>query len=114
VLIARALVQEARLLLLDEPFAGVDEPSVDLLMGLIDRLAVEGHALMIATHDIDQVRRWDLVLCLNRRQIAFGRPNDVLTRAVLEATYGGAIVMLPQRGGDVPGILPAHHHGHDR
>lgn len=113
-LIARALVQDARLLLLDEPFSGVDEPSVELLMSLIGRLAAEGRGVMIATHDIEQVRKWDFVLCLNRRQIGFGRPADTLTRTVLEATYGGSIVMLPQRDGEAPGILPAHHHEHDR
>jgi len=51
------------------------------------------------------------VLCLNRRQIAFGPPAATLTREVLEATYGGAIVALPGDGAAV-GILPAHHHVH--
>jgi len=56
----------------------------------------------------DQARGWDQVLCLNRRQIAFGAPADVLDRQVLEATYGGAIVELP--GDHVHGVLPPHHH----
>ena len=63
---------------------------------------------MIATHDLEQARGWDLVLCLNGRQIAFGPPGEVLDRAVLEATYGGAIVEIPGNGG--LGILPPHHH----
>ena len=50
--------------------------------------------MLVATHDVDQARSFDRVLCLNGRQIAFGTP-DVLTRAVLEATYGGAIVAVP-------------------
>jgi ABC-type Mn2+/Zn2+ transport system ATPase subunit len=116
-LIARALVQDARALLLDEPFAGVDERSVEGLMALIDDLASEGRTLLIATHDIDQARAWDLVLCLNRRQVAFGPPAPTLTLPVLEATYGGAIVMLPgeqeAEGSGRAGILPAHHH-HER
>ena len=53
--------------------------------------------MLIATHDLEQARRWDRVLCLNRRQVAFGPPAEALTRAVLEATYGGAIVTLPGR-----------------
>ena len=109
-LVARALVQDARIRLLDEPFSGMDGPSADALTGLIDRLAGEGRAVLIATHDVEQARAWDQVLCLNGRQIAFGRPAEVLTRAVIEETYGGAIVEVP--GGD-RGILPAHHHGHD-
>jgi ABC-type Mn2+/Zn2+ transport system ATPase subunit len=115
VLIARALVQDTAVLLLDEPFSGVDEPGSALLMSLIDRLADEGRTLMIATHDIDQVRNWDLVLCLNRRQVAFGPPKETLTRPVLEATYGGEIVMLPSTDGvtPAPGLLPAHHHDHE-
>jgi ABC-type Mn2+/Zn2+ transport system ATPase subunit len=114
VFIARALVQDARLLLLDEPFSGVDETSTRRVMALIDRLAEEGRSLMIATHDVEQAASWDLVLCLNRRQIAFGPPAETLTREVLEATHGAAIVVLP---GDGPGgretaVFPPHHHDH--
>jgi ABC-type Mn2+/Zn2+ transport system ATPase subunit len=111
-LVARALVQDAQVLLLDEPFAGVDERSVERMMALVDRLAGEGRSIMIATHDVEQARAWDLVLCLNRRQVAFGPPDATLSLAVLEATYGGAIVVLPdeQEGGARHGILPPHHH----
>ena len=112
VLIARALVQDAELLLLDEPFTGVDEPNVARIMALLDSLAAEGRTLMIATHDVEQARRWDLVLCLNRRQVAFGAPAATLTREVLEATYGGAIVMLGNDDEQQPAILPPHHHDH--
>jgi ABC-type Mn2+/Zn2+ transport system ATPase subunit len=112
VLIARALVQDAGLLLLDEPFSGVDEPTADRLMSLLDRLASEGRTVMIATHDLDQARAWDRVLCLNGRQIAYGPPAETLTRQVLEATYGGEIVMLGEEGalGRAPALLPPHHH----
>jgi ABC-type Mn2+/Zn2+ transport system ATPase subunit len=108
VLIARGLVQEARLLLLDEPFTGLDAASSDRLEGLIADLATEERGVLIATHDLEQARRWDRVLCLNRRQLAFGRPREVLDLAVLEATYGGAIVEIPGSGG--LGVLPPHHH----
>jgi ABC-type Mn2+/Zn2+ transport system ATPase subunit len=111
VLVARALVQEAGVLLLDEPFAGVDEPTIARLRVLFDRLAAEGRTLLMATHDIDQARAWDRVLCLNRRQLAFGPPGEALTRQVLEATYGGAIVTLPDgAGGEREAVLPPHHH----
>jgi len=106
VLIARGLVQEARVLLMDEPFAGLDRPAAEGLEALIDALAGEGHAVLIATHDLEQARRWDSVLCVNRRQIAFGPPAETLDRAVLEATYGGAIVEIPGGG---KAILPPQH-----
>jgi ABC-type Mn2+/Zn2+ transport system ATPase subunit len=98
VLVARALVQEARLLLLDEPFTGVDKTNVELILELIDRLAKDGRALLIATHDVDQVLEWDEVVCLNHRQIAFGPPGDVLTPEVLAATYPGSVVVLSHQG----------------
>ena len=106
VLVARALVQDAPVLLLDEPYVGLDAPSADLLDELLRRLAGEGRALLIATHDVDQARAWERVLCLNRRQVAFGAPADVLSREILEATYGVQLV-------DVTGercVLPPHHH----
>jgi len=108
VLVARALVQDAPALLLDEPFVGVDIPSEELLTSLVDELAAEGRGLLIATHDVEQATGWDRVLCLNRRAVAFGPPS-VLTLDVLEQTYGGAIVELP---GHTAGIVPAHHHEH--
>jgi ABC-type Mn2+/Zn2+ transport system ATPase subunit len=113
VLVARALVQDAPILLLDEPFTGVDQPSAELLEQLLVDLAGEGRGILIATHDVDQVRAWDSVLCLNRRQIAFGPPDATLDRSVLEQTYGGSIVAIPGEGGGLVGILPAHHHHHD-
>jgi ABC-type Mn2+/Zn2+ transport system ATPase subunit len=111
VLIARALVQDAGVLLLDEPFSGLDRPSAEGLEALIAELAGEGRGIAIATHDLEQARGCDLVLCINRRQVACGRPEQVLADvAVLEATYGGAIVELPGSGGRA--ILPPHHHHH--
>jgi ABC-type Mn2+/Zn2+ transport system ATPase subunit len=111
VLIARALVQDAKLLLLDEPFTGLDAVSADQLETLLSALAARGHGLLIATHDVEQARAWDLVLCLHRRQIAFGTPEQALTRESLAATYGGAVVTIPSTGERV--LLPADHHHHD-
>jgi len=110
VLIARALVQDARVLLLDEPFSGLDRPSSERLEALMGAVAAEGRAIMLATHDLDQARRSDSVLCLNHRQIAVGPPEETLDVAVLEATYGGTIVELP--GSHARAILPPHHHHH--
>ncbi|MFP5364815.1 MAG: metal ABC transporter ATP-binding protein [Thermoleophilia bacterium] len=94
VVIARALVQDAAVLLLDEPFAGVDRTSEEAIMLILDELRSEGRVLLIATHDVEQARRWDRVLCLAGAQIAYGAPAETLTNAVLERTYGEEIVML--------------------
>jgi len=111
VLIARALVQDAGVLLLDEPFSGLDRPSSEGLEALIAELAGEGRGVVIATHDLAQARACDLVLCINKQLVACGRPADVLDDlGVLEATYGGAIVEIPGGGGRA--ILPPHHHHH--
>jgi ABC-type Mn2+/Zn2+ transport system ATPase subunit len=112
VLVARALVQDAPLILLDEPFTGLDATSAERLEALLVALAADGRSLLIATHDVEQARRWDRVLCLNRRQIAYGG-GEVLTREVLEQTYGGEIVDIdcPEHGHDHV-VMPAHHHHH--
>lgn len=109
VLMARALVQDAGVLLLDEPFSGLDRPSGEGLEALIGELAAEGRGIVLATHDLDQARGCDLVLCINGRQVACGPPDEVLDDlGVLEATYGGAIVEI----GGGRAILPPHHHHH--
>jgi ABC-type Mn2+/Zn2+ transport system ATPase subunit len=108
VLVARALVQDAPILLLDEPYAGVDRPSEQLLDGLLVELAATGRGIMAATHDLEHARGWDRVLCLNRRMVAFGRPADVLSPAVLAETYGADIVLLGED--ERYAILPPHHH----
>ena len=107
VLIARALVQEARLLLLDEPYSGLDNPSSDQLTALLHDLAAAGHGVVVATHDLEHARTYDRVLCLNREQIAFGPPDEVLDATTLERTYGAEIVTLPD--GSQRGVVPIHH-----
>jgi ABC-type Mn2+/Zn2+ transport system ATPase subunit len=115
VLIARALVQDAQVLLLDEPFSGLDTASAARLEELLRELAQEGRGVLIATHDLEQARRWDRVLCVNGRQVAFGVPAQTLTHDVLADTYGAAIVTLPGEDPAAPhhAILPPHHHHHD-
>jgi ABC-type Mn2+/Zn2+ transport system ATPase subunit len=112
VLIARALVQDARVLLLDEPLAGVDPASAEGIAALFDELAAEGRVLLVSTHDIHSARRYAHVLCLNGRQVAYGPPALVLSRAVLEETYGSEIVVLDADGDGVRALTVQHHH-HD-
>ena len=78
VLLARALVQDAPVLLLDEPLAGVDPASAERITAVFAELRAEGRTLLVSTHDVGSARDFDLVLCLNRRQVAFGPPGEVL------------------------------------
>ena len=109
VLIARALLQDARVLLLDEPFAGVDQVSAGLIEALFAELRDEGRALLIATHDIEQARGMDRVLCLAGEQVAFGAPAAVLSTDVLCRTYGAELVVLE---GERTAVRLDHHHHH--
>jgi manganese/iron transport system ATP-binding protein/manganese/zinc/iron transport system ATP- binding protein len=109
-LLARALVQDTPVLLLDEPLAGVDPTSADRISALFGELRAEGRTLLVSTHDVDSARRFDLVLCLNGRQVAFGPPAEVLDRAVLEATYGSELIVLDERQRTRAVTVQHHHH----
>ena len=63
---------------------------------------------LVATHDVEQARRFERVLCLHRRQVAFGAPADVLTAPVLQETYGDELVVL--EGGRAAVNVGHHHH----
>ena len=109
VLLARALVQDAAVLLLDEPLGGVDPASAERIIALFAELRAEGRTLLVSTHDVESARGFDLVLCLNRRQVAFGPPAGALRRPALEATYGGEIVVLEDEAGPVRAVTVQHH-----
>jgi ABC-type Mn2+/Zn2+ transport system ATPase subunit len=87
--VARALAQEAHVLLLDEPFAGLDRPSQELLTELLGSLAVGGRLVIAAHHDLDTVPEiFDEVLLINRRRIAHGPVDEVFTAENLERCFG--------------------------
>jgi ABC-type Mn2+/Zn2+ transport system ATPase subunit len=111
-LLARALVQEAQVLLLDEPLSGVDPASATTIAGVFDELRAEGRTLLVASHDVESARSFDLVLCLNRHQVAFGPPADILTRATLEATYGHELIVLEGATPTRAVTIQHHDHGH--
>lgn len=97
VLMARAIARGARLLLLDEPFAGLDAAVQHDLLALLDDLASEGRSILIATHDLSCVANsCDEAICLNRRVVAAGQPAEVLTEAVLTATFERHLLAIPQ------------------
>jgi manganese/iron transport system ATP-binding protein/manganese/zinc/iron transport system ATP- binding protein len=109
VLIARALVQDSPVLLLDEPLSGVDRPSAAQIERVFAELRAEGRALLVATHDVAQARAWPRVLCLNHGQVAFGAPEATLSTEVLRRTYGDELVILPSG----ERAIAVDHHGHE-
>jgi ABC-type Mn2+/Zn2+ transport system ATPase subunit len=108
VLIARALARDARVLLLDEPLSGVDEASSRRILEIVSDLRDEGRTLLVATHDINQARAFDAVLCINAGQVAFGPPDVTLSPPVLERTYGGELIQLD----DGSRAVLVDHHSH--
>jgi ABC-type Mn2+/Zn2+ transport system ATPase subunit len=111
-LLARALVQDAAVLLLDEPLSGVDPASAALIDAVFADLRAEGRTLLVASHDVESARGFDLVLCLHGRQVAFGPPAAVLDRATLEATYGRELIVLDEAGPARAVTVQHHEHGH--
>ena len=96
VFLARALAQEPHILLMDEPFTGVDAPTQEATLKLLDDLRALDVTAMISTHDLSMAAvKFDLVLLLNHRLVAFGAPQDVLTQKHLSAAFGPQLVMLP-------------------
>ena len=93
--LARALAQEAPLILLDELHAGLDVASVEVIDRELARLAGEGTAIMVVHHGLaGLVHRYDRLLVLRGGIVAFGPPDDVLCPQVLDAAYGEGAVLL--------------------
>jgi ABC-type Mn2+/Zn2+ transport system ATPase subunit len=102
VFLARALAQEAELLLLDEPLAGLDIPSQEAILRILARMRAAGITLLIATHDLNQAaEQFDQMLLLNRRVVAYGPAAQVLTTENLARAYGGQLHVVHADGGDV-------------
>lgn len=89
--IARALAQEAHVLLLDEPFSGLDKPAQENLSRLFKELTAEGRLLIASHHDLQTVRGfYDDVLLIKKTQIAFGDVATHFTPEKIAEAYGGA------------------------
>src|SRR5512143_485837 len=90
--IARALAQEAELMLMDEPLSGLDTPSQEGLLNLLDTLRDQKVTVMVATHDLDQAaRHFARIMLLNHRMVAFDTPQQVLRTDNLLEAYGGRL-----------------------
>jgi manganese/iron transport system ATP-binding protein len=95
VFIARALAQEAELLLMDEPFTGLDAPSHAAILEILEALRPQNMTVMVSMHDLHLAgERFERILLLNRRVVAFGTPEQVLTGEHLQSAYGGQMTVL--------------------
>jgi len=90
VFLAQAIAQEAELVLLDEPLGGLDLPSQEAIFEILEQLKGQRVSVLVATHDLNlAAERFDRVMLLNRRMIAMGTPDQVLTQSNLVQAYGG-------------------------
>ena len=98
VFIARALAQEAELLLMDEPLAGLDVPNQEAIFETLDSLRPDGVTVLLATHDLDlAAERFDRMMLLNKRIVAFDRATAVLQPDNLLQAYGGHMHVMDDR-----------------
>ena len=89
VFIARALAQEASIILLDEAFSGVDVGAQEGIIEVLQTLRDEGRVVLLATHDLtNMAQRFDQILCINHHVCAQGPPDVAFTPEVLEELYG--------------------------
>ncbi|MDD5367724.1 MAG: metal ABC transporter ATP-binding protein [Anaerolineaceae bacterium] len=93
--LARALAQEPHILLLDEPFTGVDASTQQATMALLDQLHANHVTVLVSTHDLGMVtERFERVLLINHRLIAYGTPAEVFNKQSVSEAFGGQVLHL--------------------
>jgi len=91
-LLARAMISDTKLIMLDEPTSGVDLQTLQDILGLLAELNAQGTTILLTTHDLNWVAAGlPRIVCINRTIMADGVPADVLTAHTLEATYGARV-----------------------
>jgi ABC-type Mn2+/Zn2+ transport system ATPase subunit len=99
VFIGRALAQGANILLLDEPFAGVDTRAQEALMNVLDSLQHDGVTVLLATHDLTLASsQFDRILLLHKNLVAFGTTAEVFKPELLARAYGGQMAICQSDG----------------
>ncbi len=99
VFLARALIADPVLLLLDEPTSGVDIRTRDEVLHLLADLNAQGVTIVLTTHELNSVAaHLPFVVCVNRRIVALGDPDDVFTAPILNATYSADLRVVRQDG----------------
>ena len=107
VFVAQGLAQEADVLLLDEPTAGLDMVSAEAIRTVIEEERTAGRFVLVATHDLDDARRADFVVLLNGEVVAAGPPESALRPECLRSAYGSRVLDL---GGRTVAIDDGIHH----
>ena len=102
VFLARALAQEGRIILLDEPFTGVDVTTEAAIITLMQELRQDGHLMLVSTHNLGSVPDFcDQVVLIKRTVLAFGPTAEVFTQSNLEMTFGGVLRHFQLEGHDL-------------
>lgn len=113
VFLARALAQEGRVLLLDEPLNGVDKGTQDSIGSLLRDVRDEGSTVIMATHDLELAAEWcDRLVMVNHAVVAYGTPVEAFQPEVLRATYGGHALVVPSLGDGHEDTVIPDYHGH--
>lgn len=112
VVIAQALALEPELLLLDEPISGLDLPSQERILAVLDESAASGLAVVVTTHHLDEARHCHEVLLLANRLVAAGPPDEVLTPDRLRETFGPRTLGDHRRHDHDHSLLVLDDHGH--
>lgn len=95
IFIARALVQDADLILLDEPFVGIDVRSEEIIIQLLKKLCQEGKTIIMIHHDLTKVNDYfNYLLMINHGIIASGNPHDIFIADNIEKTFGGILPIV--------------------
>ncbi len=95
VFLARALVQDSEVYLMDEPFAGVDAATEAAIVKLLQDLRAAGKTVLLVHHDLQTAKEYfDMLILLNMRLVAFGPTEQVFTPELLQKTYGGRLTIL--------------------
>lgn len=102
VFIARALAQEAELMLMDEPLTGLDVASQEDILQIMDELRQRRVTVMVATHDLElAANRFDRIMLLQHHLVSFGQAAEVLTADHLLAAYSGHLRLVHTENGDI-------------
>jgi manganese/zinc/iron transport system ATP- binding protein len=95
IFLARAMVQDPEIVLLDEPFTGVDAANREVFHEAIREFARSGVTILMATHDLDEVTTTcSQLCCINHRLVAFGPTAEVFKPEILRATFGGRVAVF--------------------
>ncbi|MEP9352727.1 manganese/iron ABC transporter ATP-binding protein [Xanthobacter sp. KR7-65] len=108
VFLARALAQDARVILLDEPFTGVDVKTEDAIIGLLRALRDEGRVMLVSTHNLGSVPEFcDRTVLVKGTVLAYGLTSEVFTQVNLEKAFGGVLrhFVLDESHATTPGTL---------